>query len=100
MRFHLEANSRCAVILPQTPSRNTLDSVVAGVPSGDHLFMDANARTGKRKNGCADSKVLGAYGRHELNELAEGLLLHAADNKLAIINSPRPPLEYRTHSNP
>ena len=49
---------------------NALDSVVTGVPSGDHLFvlMDANARTGKRQSGCADSKVLGAYGRDELND--------------------------------
>ncbi|CAN0171941.1 unnamed protein product [Laminaria digitata] len=42
---------------------NTLDNVVAGVPSGDPLLvlMDANARTGKRENGCADRKVLGSY---------------------------------------
>ena len=38
---------------------NALDSVVTGVRSGDHLLvlMDANARTGKRQSGCADSKV-------------------------------------------
>ena len=47
---------------------NALDSVVTGVPSGDHLFvlMGENARTGKRQSGCADSKVLGAHGRDEL----------------------------------
>ena len=45
---------------------NALDSVVTGVSNGDHLLvlMDVNARTGKRQSGCADSKVLGAYGRN------------------------------------
>ena len=68
---------------------NALDSVVTGVPSGDHLFilMDTNARTGKRQSGCADSKVLGAYGRDELNDNGERPLLHAADNKLALLNT-------------
>ena len=63
--------------------------MVTGVPSGDHLFvlMDANARTGKRQSGCADIKVLGAYGRDELNDNGERLLLHAADNKLALLNT-------------
>ena len=46
--------------------------------------MDANAWTGKRQSGCADSKVLGAYGRDELNDNGERLL-HAADNKLALL---------------
>ena len=66
--------------------RNALDSVVTGVPSGDHPFvlMDANARTGKRQSECADSKVLGKYGRDELNDNGERLL-HAADNKLALL---------------
>ena len=65
---------------------NALDSVVKWVPTGDHLFvlMGANARTGKRQSGCADSKVLGAYGRDELNDNGERLL-HAADNKLALL---------------
>ena len=67
---------------------NALDSVVTGVPSGDHLFvlMDANSQTGKRQSGFADSKVLGAYGRDELNDNGERLL-HAADNKLALLNT-------------
>ena len=56
--------------------RNALDSVVTGVPSGDHLFvlMDENARTGKRQSGCADSKVLGECGRDELNDNGETTL--------------------------
>ena len=50
--------------------------------------MDANARTGKRQSGCADSKVLvSAYGRDELNDNGERLLLHAAENKLALLNT-------------
>ena len=63
--------------------------VVTGVPSGHHLFvlMDANARTGKRRSGSADSKVLGAYGRDELNDNRERLLFHAADSKLALLNT-------------
>ena len=63
--------------------------MVTGVPSGDHLFvlMGANPRTGKRQSGCADSKVLGAYGRDELNDNGERLLLHAAGNKLVLLNT-------------
>ena len=62
--------------------------MVTGVPSGDHLFVliDANARTGKRQCGCADSQVLGACGRDILYDNGEELLLHAADNKIAILN--------------
>ena len=44
--------------------------------------MDANARTGMRGIGWTDSKVLGAYGRNELNDNGERLLIHATDNKL------------------
>ena len=32
-----------------------------------HTLIDANARTGKRIEGCDDGRVLGAYGRDELN---------------------------------
>ena len=49
--------------------------------------MDANARTGKRQSECADSKVLGKYGRDELNDNGERLLLHAAGNKLVLLKT-------------
>ena len=44
---------------------SSLDEVVEGVPSRDHLFVliDANARTGMRGIGWTESKVLGADGR-------------------------------------
>jgi hypothetical protein len=49
-----------------------LNSSVASVPSREHVFVlaDSNARTGNRGGGGveADIKVLGAYGRHALNE--------------------------------
>ena len=50
---------------------NSLDEVVKGVPSRDHhlVLMDANARTGVRGIGWTDSKILGAYGRDELNDM-------------------------------
>ena len=47
--------------------------------------MDANARTGMRQIGWTDSKVMGAYGRDELNDNGERLLIHATDNKLALL---------------
>ena len=49
--------------------------------------MDANARTGSRGIGWTDSKVLGAYGRDELNDNGERLLTHATDNKLVLLNA-------------
>ena len=68
---------------------SSLDEVVKGVPSRDHLLvlMDANARTGMRGIGWTDSKVLGAYRRDELNDDGERLLIHATDNKLALLNT-------------
>ena len=68
---------------------SSLDEVVKGVPSRDHLLVliDANARTGLRAIGWTDSKVLGAYGRDELNDNGERLLTHATDNKLALPNT-------------
>ena len=41
---------------------SSLDEVVEGIPSKDHLLvlMDANARTGMRGIGWTDSKALGA----------------------------------------
>ena len=63
--------------------------MVKGVPSSDHLgvLMDANARTGMRGIEWTGNKVLGAYGRDELNDNGEQLLTHATDNKLALINT-------------
>ena len=68
---------------------SSLDKVVKGVPSRDHLpvLIDVNARTGMRGIGWTDSKVLGAYGRDELNDNGELLLAHATDNKLALLNT-------------
>ena len=63
--------------------------MVKKVPSRDHVLvlMDANARTGMRGIEWTDSKVLGAYGRDELNDNEERLLTHATDNKLALLNT-------------
>ena len=68
---------------------SSLDEMVMGVPSRDHFFvlMDANARTGMRGIGWTDSKVLGAYGRDELTDNGERLLVHATDDKLALLNT-------------
>ena len=68
---------------------SSLDEVVKGVSSRDHLLVltDANARTGMRGIGWTDSKVLGAYGRDELNDNGERLLIHATDNKLTLLNT-------------
>ena len=69
--------------------RNSLDEVVEEVLSRDHLLvlMDANARTGMRGIEWTDSKVLGAYGRDELNDNAKRLLTHATDNKFVLFNT-------------
>ena len=68
-----------------------LNSTVKPVPSREHVFVltDANAGTGKRGEGGGetDSKVLGAYGRHVLNENGKLLLCFAEDNKLALLNT-------------
>ena len=68
---------------------SSLDEVVKGVPSRDHLLVlvDANARTGIRGIGWTDGKVSGAYGRDELNDNGKRLLIHATDNKLALLNT-------------
>ena len=46
-----------------------LGYLVKQIPTKELLFVliDANARTGKTMEGCDDSRVLGAYGRDELN---------------------------------
>ena len=68
---------------------SSLDEVVKGVPSRDHVLvlMDANARTGMSGIEWTGSKVLGAYGRDDLNDNGERLLTHATDNKLALLNT-------------
>ena len=68
---------------------SSLDEVVKGVPSRDHLIvlLDANARTGMKGIGWTDSKVLGDYGRDELNDNGERLMAHATDDKLALLNT-------------
>ena len=55
---------------------------VADVPKGEHLLvmMDANARTGRRGEGCVDGKVLGAHGRDTLNDNGRRLLAISAEN--------------------
>ena len=43
-------------------------------------MMDANARTGRRGEGCVDGKVLGAHGRDTLNDNGRRLLAISAEN--------------------
>ena len=54
-----------------------------------YVLMDANARTGRRKEGesLQDEGILGTYGRDELNDNGKLLLSFATDNKLAIMNT-------------
>ena len=63
--------------------------MVKGVPSRDHLLvlMNANARTGMSGIEWTNRKVLGTYGRDELNDNGERLLVHATDDKLALLNT-------------
>ena len=49
------------------------------------VLINAKAQTGKRMKGCDDGRVLGAYGRDELN--GKRLLTVASDNKLALTNT-------------
>ena len=61
------------------------------VPEHEQLFvlMDANARTGRRgggKLGSEEYKVLGAYGRDNLNDNGERLLSFSANHELALLN--------------
>ena len=69
-----------------------LEKVVKEVPEHEQLFvlMDANARTGRRRGGKLGSeecKVLGAYGRDNLNDNGERLLLFSANHELALLNT-------------
>ena len=69
-----------------------LERVVKEVPDHEQLFvlMDANARTGRRgggKLGSEECKVLGAYGRDNLNDNGERLLSFSANHELAVLNT-------------
>ena len=69
-----------------------MDKVVAEVPAHEQLFvlMDANARKGRRGRGESESesnKILGAYGRDEINDNGERLLSVAADKDLSLVNT-------------
>ena len=84
----------CAPTLDRSTCKNdylwsSLDNVVKGEPSRDHLLVliDANARIGIRRIGWNDSKVVGAYGRDELNDNGERTSIYATDNKLALLNT-------------
>ena len=68
-----------------------LDSLVQRIPKKECIFvlMDANARTGEKieGEGTEDDRVLGAYGRDELNNNGKRLVNFATDNKLAVTNT-------------
>ncbi|CAB1110585.1 unnamed protein product [Ectocarpus sp. CCAP 1310/34] len=66
-----------------------LDAAIREVHSRDHLvvLMDANARTGRRRGGCCDAKVLGAYGRDIMNNNGERLFGLASDNQFSLANT-------------
>ena len=49
-------------------------------------LMDANSRTGGRVTGT-DRRVLGAYGRDNLNGNGRRLIGLAADNQLGLVNT-------------
>ena len=51
------------------------------------VLVDADARTGKRMEGCDDCRALEAYARDELNRNRKRLLAFASDNKLALTNT-------------
>ena len=54
------------------------------------VLMDAKARTGRRgggKLGSDEYKVLGAYGRDNLNDHGERLLSFSANHELALLNT-------------
>ncbi|CAB1101716.1 unnamed protein product [Ectocarpus sp. CCAP 1310/34] len=65
------------------------DAAIREVHSRDHLvvLMDANARTGRRRDGCCDAKIMGAYGRDIMNNNGERLLGLASDNQLSLTST-------------
>ena len=69
-----------------------LKRVVKEVPEHEQLFvlMDANARAGRRgggKLGSEECKVLGVYGRDNLNDYGERLLSFSSNHELALLNT-------------
>ena len=68
-----------------------LEDLVEKIPTQECLFvmMDANARTGKKMEGCGDdeSRVLGAYGRDIRNDNGRQILPFATNCKLALTNT-------------
>ena len=62
---------------------------VEQIPTKKCLFVlvDTNAWTGRRVDRYGDRRVLGAYGRDELNNNGKRLLSLASDNKLALTNT-------------
>ncbi|CAB1113389.1 unnamed protein product [Ectocarpus sp. CCAP 1310/34] len=66
-----------------------LDAALREFQSRDHLvvLMGANARTGRRRDGCCDAKIMGAYGRDIMNNNGERLLGLASDNHLSLTNT-------------
>ncbi|CAB1106171.1 unnamed protein product [Ectocarpus sp. CCAP 1310/34] len=65
-----------------------LDSLVRRIPSKECVFVlvDANARTGDRLD-VGDGRVIGTYGRDELNDNGMLLLNFATENRLALTNT-------------
>ena len=68
-----------------------LNSTMSSVLAREYVFVltHEDVRAGKRceGNGETGCKVLGAYGRHALNEKDQPLLGFAEDNKLALLNT-------------
>ena len=100
MRFllagHRGAVNFVAAYAPTEPSTvdskrvfwGKLDSLVRRIPSKEYVCiqMDANARTGDRLDG-GDGRVIGMYGRDELNDNGMLLLNFATENRLALTNT-------------
>ncbi|CAB1107702.1 unnamed protein product [Ectocarpus sp. CCAP 1310/34] len=65
------------------------DAAIREVHSRDHLvvLMDANARTGRRRDGCCDAKIMGSCGRGIMNNNGERLLGLASDNQLSLTDT-------------
>ena len=67
-----------------------LERVVKEVLEHEQLFVDANARTGRRrggKMGSEECKVHGAYGRDNLNDNGDRLLSFSANHEFALLNT-------------
>ena len=104
MRFELTGESvavnLAVAYAPTEANRNTqmkeefwekkMGHMVEQIPTKECLvvlLVDANARTGKRMEGCGDGRVLGAYGRDELNSNGKRQLVFASANELALTNT-------------